>query len=132
MKKTSSTLLIFFLVCPILLFSCFSGSESDNGIPMGGEEDQIAGNWWSDGINDGALFDGAGGGYDLSNDGSGGYCIDIDDPIIYRYDGETLTIYEDGEVTTGTLTNLTENSATFYSEGEYIYLSKVPVSGNCD
>jgi hypothetical protein len=132
MKKGKNILLMFSVICLGLLLSCFGGSESDDEIPMGGEEDQIVGDWWSDDIDDGIHFDGAGGGYDLSYYSSE-YCIDIDDPVIYRYDGTTLTIYEDGDVSTGTL-EIGESSATFTDseDGTSITFEEVTTSGNCD
>jgi len=133
MKKSIVTFVFFLLATLVISVSCSSSdSDSEDLPPLAGEEDQLEGNWWADTMNDGVHFDGAGGGYDLSDRNFPDYCIDTDDPLSYRFDGTTLSVYEDDEVTTGTLTINSIDSATFTVEGYDIDLNRVTVTGNCE
>ncbi len=103
---------------------------------MGGAEDQIVGDWWSDsvfgtGVGDGSRFDGKGGGYDLSYENSD-YCVDTDDPIIYRYDGTTLTVYEGDHVVSGTVEETGIDAVTYHTNYGDSDLIKVNATVNCD
>lgn len=102
MKNNPIKLLVFvFALCCAAVNSCDDGSGG--GGSVGGREYLLNGSWWVDevipGQGEGYYFDGAGGGYDLSEVGEE-VAIICDKPITYTYDGYNL-IVNDPYSTTG-------------------------------
>jgi len=96
MKNNPIKLLAFIvsLACAAVI-SCDDGSGG--GESIGGREYLLTGSWWVDevipGQGEGYYFDGAGGGYDLSEVESQ-VAITCDKPITYTYDGYNLIVKE--------------------------------------
>ena len=98
MKHNPIKLLVFvFSLCCAAVISCDDGSGG--GGSVGGREYLLNGSWWvadvGFGQGEGYYFDGAGGGYDLSEVGEE-VAISCDKPITYAYDGYNLIVNEPG------------------------------------
>ncbi len=130
MKKIPIKLLAFIvsLACAAVI-SCDDGSGG--GESVGGREYLLTGSWWVDevipGQGEGYYFDGAGGGYDLSEVGEE-VTISCDKPITYTYDGCDLIVNEPGSTS-----GYTKREFTFEFTGDItasITISGFPFTAN--
>ncbi|HOO70635.1 MAG TPA: hypothetical protein PK926_02660 [Spirochaetota bacterium] len=106
--KNTVRIMVFILTITIMAASsCTDDSGSEI---TGGKEYLLNGSWWVSamGTGEGYYFDGAGGGFDLSLDGSSQVYIVCDNVITYSYDGYNLNVIEHG----------TSRSFTFEKTGD--------------
>lgn len=133
MKNIPIKLLALVLsLCCAAVVSCDDGSGGEGaGGSVGGREYLLTGSWWVDyvalGTGEGYYFDGAGGGYDLSEVESQ-VAITCDKPITYTYDGYNLIVNEPGSTS-----GYTERTFTFEFTSEEtatITISGFPFTAN--
>ena len=116
-------IMVFILSITIMAASsCTDDSGSGN---TGGKEYLLNGSWWVSamGTGEGYYFDGTGGGFDLSLDGSSQVYIVCDNAITYTYDGNNLNVIEHGtprsftfEITGDTTATVTYSGFSFNAE----------------